>query len=156
MAAKLESHTEHVRALRALPGQARDSVVGLDDAQLDTPYRPGGWTLRQVVHHLADSHTHAALRMRQILTEDHPTLRPYDQDAWAALAEARQGPIEDSLALLEALHARIVRLLEGLPDEAWERTAFHPEVGEVTLAGLVRTYAEHGAHHVAQIVQARG
>jgi transposase len=156
MAEKLESRTDLVAALRDLPRQARAAVAGLTDAQLDTPYRAGGWTLRQVVHHLADAHANGFFRMRLILTEDHPTLKPYDQDAWAALPDARGGPVEDSLRLLEALHTRIVHLAEAVADEAWARTAHHPEVGEVTFGGLIATYAEHGAHHVAQIVQARG
>jgi len=156
VSADLESRAGQLRALRELPREVRAAVAGLSEARLDTPYRDGGWTLRQVVHHLADAHANGYVRLRLTLTEQHPTLKPYDQDAWAVLRDASGGPLEPSLALLEGLHARIVRLAEDLSEEAWRRSAWHPEVGELTFADLVRTYAGHGAHHLGQILQARG
>ena len=150
----MESNRERepwLEALRGLPAGAREVAGGLSESQLDTPYRPGGWTVRQVLHHLADAHMNGAQRMRLVLTEHRPVLRHYDQDAWAALPDARGGPPEESLQLLEAVHARMVRLLEAQEAPAFERVGLHPEVGELSLHQLVRTYAEHGEHHLGQI-----
>ena len=140
-----------IEAIGALPGEARAAVAGLDEAQLGSSYRPGGWTVRQVVHHLADAHANGSQRLRLTLTEHRPVLRHYDQDAWAALPDAAEGPIEESLQLLEVLHARMVRLLEAQTEPAFARVALHPEVGELSLDDLLRTYAVHGAHHLEQI-----
>lgn len=146
----------HIDAIRSLPGKVRAAVAGLDDAQLDTSYREGGWTVRQVVHHLADSHMNAFVRMRLILTEDHPTLKPYDQDLWAAIEEARTLPLDPSLAILDGLHARWASMLDAIEDDAtWGRTAYHPENGEVSLASMLPSYADHGRNHVAQITGLR-
>jgi uncharacterized damage-inducible protein DinB len=146
---------ERVARIRQLPEQVVAAVQGLNDAQLDTPYRTGGWTVRQVVHHLADSHMNACIRMRLILTEERPTLKPYDQDGWAKLPDAARAPVQSSIALLEGLHERWSTLLESVPESAWSRPAFHPENGDVTLDGLLETYARHGEHHVRQITGLR-
>jgi uncharacterized damage-inducible protein DinB len=148
----MNERTEKITALRNLPRHLREAVKGLQETQLDTPYRQGGWTVRQVVHHIADSHMHACLRMKFIVTEDHPVIKPYDQDCWAALPDAAHGPLEPSLQILDGLHDRWVRFLESLPDAAWTRSALHPERGEVTLESMLRTYAGHGEKHVAQII----
>lgn len=147
----VDDRTMKLAALRGLPPHLREAVNGLQGMQLDTPYRPGGWTIRQVVHHLADSHMHAYLRMKFIVTEDHPVIKPYEQDRWAALADAAGASLEPSLLILDGLHERWVRFLESLPDAAWTRTALHPERGEVTLESMLRTYAGHGDKHVGQI-----
>jgi len=142
---------QQIEALKALPTALREVVHGLSEEQLDTPYRDGGWTARQVVHHVADSHMHAYIRMRKIVAEDHPTIQPYDQNVWAAMADSVAGPIEPSLVILMGLHARWAMFLEQLPDEAWTRTALHPERGEVTLASMLATYAGHGTKHCGHI-----
>jgi DinB superfamily len=150
---------ERVQKLRDLPDAVDAAVNGLNDQQLDTPYRDGGWTVRQVVHHLADSHMNAFVRMKLMVTENHPTLKPYDQDAWAALPDSRKLPVRSSLAIIRGLHERWVILLESLPEDAWTRTALHPERGVVTMEGTLSTYANHGANHVRQITglrQAKG
>jgi len=149
-----EERNIKIAALRDFPAVIRDAVNGLDDRQLDTPYRDGGWTARQVVHHLADSHLNAYLRFKWLLTEDHPTIKTYDQDVWAALPDSRR-PVESSLRLLDGLHTRWSELLESVPAEAWSRTGMHPEQGEVTMDDLLETYAGHGEHHAGQITDLR-
>ncbi len=144
-----------IRAISALPDLVARAVLGLGDAELDTPYRPGGWTVRQVVHHLADSHANAFIRLRLALTEDEPVIKPYDQAAWARLPDAGSAPVAASLALLEGLHARWAALLEALPPEAFSRVAVHPEVGPITVDWILDQYAWHGRHHVAHIKAAR-
>lgn len=141
-------------ALRAAPAALRAAVAGLGDDQLDTPYRPGGWTVRQVAHHLPDSHLNAYVRMKLGLTEAEPTIKPYDENRWAELPDAA-GPIDASLDLLDALHRRWVALLEALPPEAFERTLRHPELGVLRLDQLLGVYAWHGRHHVAQVTRLR-
>ena len=141
--------------IRALPSLLDGAVQGLNDAQLDTPYRQGGWTVRQVVHHLADSHMNAFIRMKLILTEEQPRLKPYDQDAWARLPDTLTMPIGVSMGILRGLHDRWTTLLESVPDAGWNRTAFHPERGDVTLDSILTTYAEHGEKHVGQITGLR-
>jgi uncharacterized damage-inducible protein DinB len=135
--------------------QMRAAVAGLSETQLDTPYRDGGWTVRQVVHHVPDSHLNAYTRFRLTLTESEPTIKPYDQEAWAELADARSAPIEPSLALLEALHQRWVAMLESLSDDDFARRFRHPEIGVVTLGEVLGMYAWHGPHHVAHITGLR-
>jgi len=147
----VDDRTGKLAALRNLPHDLREVVNGLQGMQLDTPYRTGGWTVRQVVHHLADSHMHAYLRMKFIVTEDHPVIKPYDQDCWAALTDAARAPLEPSLLILDGLHERWAHFLESLPDAAWTRSALHPERGEVTLESMLRTYAGHGDKHVEHI-----
>ena len=141
--------------LSELPLHLRDAVEGLSDKQLDTPYRPEGWTVRQVVHHLADSHMHAYLRTKFALTLPEPAIMAYDENAWAALPDAKSGPLEPSLLLLEGLHARWVALLESLADAQWTRKFMHPERGAVTLDVNVPIYAWHGRHHTAHITALR-
>ena len=142
--------------LMALPRLVSTAVAGLDDRQLDTPYRPGGWTVRQVVHHLPDSHLNAYMRFRLALTEQEPTIRPYYEDRWAELPDARQAPVEVSLALLEALHARWVTLLRTIRSDDWLRIFVHPEHGRrMTLNETLAMYAWHGRHHVAHITTLR-
>lgn len=142
--------------IRALPGELRSALAGLSEAQLDTPYRPGGWTVRQVVHHLADSHMNAYIRVRFALTGQNPTIMPYDEAAWAELEDARSAPVEISLALLDGLHARWHRLLAGLDQAALARTFFHPENGPVSVGQVIALYSWHGRHHLAHIRKAAG
>ena len=139
------------------PGRLRAAVEGLSSQQLDTPYRPGGWTARQVVHHLPDSHLNGYTRFKLALTEEEPTIKPYDERRWAELEDARTAPVEISLALLESLHERWVRLLRSLAPADFARTFRHPELGlgTVTLDQYVALYAWHGRHHVAHITSLR-
>jgi len=149
-----QERQECIAAIERLPGELEAAIDGLGDDQLDTPYRDGGWTPRQVVHHLADSHMNAVIRMKLILAEEHPTLKPYDQDAWAVLPDSAM-PVSPSLQLLRGLHARWGALLRAIPADAWGRTAWHPENGEMRLDGLLATYGAHGSNHVAQITGLR-
>jgi hypothetical protein len=144
-----------INELAEFPAKLREAVAGLNDQQLDTPYREGGWTVRQVVHHLADSHMNAYLRAKLMVNENHPTLKPYDQDVWAANGEARDGAIASSLDLIDGLHRRWADFLQRLPAEAWQRTAHHPERGQVTMSGTLETYARHGAKHIEHIMGLR-
>lgn len=146
---------ERVAVLEGHPRRVRSHVADLDDAQLDTPYRDGGWTVRQLTHHLADSHLNAYCRFRLALTEDHPTIRPYDQDGWAGLADATEAPVELSLQLLESLHARWVLLLRSMSAEDFGRALRHPEIGDVTLDYMLASYAWHCAHHEAHLAGVR-
>jgi DinB family protein len=142
--------------IAALPARMRKAVAGLTDAQLDTPYRPGGWTVRQVVHHVPDSHLNAYIRLKLALTENAPTIKPYDEKEWAKLADARM-PIEVSLALLESVHARWAVLCGDLKLSDWSRTFIHPEYpeGPRTIDWLVQIYAWHSNHHLAHITSLR-
>jgi hypothetical protein len=145
-----------VARIAAAPAALRAAVAGLSDAQLDTPYRPGGWTVRQVVHHVPDSHLNAYVRIRLALTEDTPTIKPYEEARWAELPDARTLPIEVSLALLEGLHARWVGLLGGLGPADGARQFHHPEHGRlITVDELIAMYAWHGEHHVAHVTSLR-
>jgi uncharacterized damage-inducible protein DinB len=137
------------------PGHLRRAVERLDSARLDAPYREGGWTIRQVVHHLPDSHMNSYVRMRLALTEDEPTIKPYAEKLWAELPDARSAVPEVSLALLDALHQRWVLLLRAMKPEDWRRTFRHPERGVVPLDVNLGLYAWHGRHHVAQITGLR-
>jgi len=149
-----DERTAKIARIAACPPALRAAVADLSDEQLDTPYRDGGWTVRQVVHHLADSHANAFLRFRWVVAEDHPTIKPYDQDVWAQFPDSRM-PIAPSLKIVEGLHARWTNFLSSLPPEAWSRTAEHPERGQLTLDDLLDTYSEHGANHVKQITELR-
>ncbi|MBO0912501.1 MAG: bacillithiol transferase BstA [Acidobacteria bacterium] len=133
----------------------RAAVDGLSSPQLDTPYRDGGWTIRQVVHHVPDSHMNAYVRFKLALTEDEPTIKPYAEDRWARLRDSESTPIEVSLALLENLHARWVRLLRSLRPDDWKRAFAHPELGRVPLEKNLALYAWHGKHHTAHITGLR-
>ena len=143
-----------IEQIAAAPDALRAAVVGLDQGQLDTPYRDGGWTLRQVVHHLADSHINSYVRFKLTLTESVPTIKTYDEAAWAELADASL-PILVSLDLLESLHRRWVALLRSLDEQAWERRLNHPEIGVMRLDSLLALYAWHGRHHIAHITSLR-
>lgn len=140
--------------MAALPARLHDAVHNLDQAQLDTPYRPGGWTVRQVVHHLADSHINAYVRHKLTITEVDPPVKAYDENEWAKLADAN-GPIGVSLLLVQAIHDRWVHCLRTTPEAAFARTCVHSERGKMTLDDLVAMYAWHGDHHVAHITQLR-
>lgn len=140
-----------IEQLAEAPGALRHAVHGLSDGQLDTPYREGGWTVRQVVHHVPDSHVNGYIRFKLALTEETPESRGYLQAEWAELPEARSGPLAMSLALLEGLHARWVACLRALPVSGFERTLRHPKLGIVSLDHQLALYAWHGRHHVAQI-----
>ncbi len=143
-----------IDALAAAPGALRAAVQGLTDTQLDTPYRPGGWTVRQLVHHVADSHMNAYFRFKLALTEDNPTIKPYDQDAWVLLADSSL-PVGVSLALLDSLHTRLVALLRATPAGAFSRTLQHPENGPMTLDSMLGIYSWHGRHHTAHVTSLR-
>jgi len=140
-----------LQEIEQLPGILARTVSGWSDEQLDTPYRPGGWTVRQVVHHLPDSHLNCYQRYRLALTEDAPLIKPYDEAAWAELPDAKRGPIDLSLSLLSALHARWAILLRSLSNEQFARTFQHPERGELRLDWTLGLYAWHGRHHLAHI-----
>jgi hypothetical protein len=133
----------------------RAAVQGLSPQQLDTRYRPQGWTVRQVVHHVPDSHMNAYIRFKLALTETEPTIKPYEQQLWAELADSRETPVETSLILLECLHQRWVLLLKRIADAGWQRTFRHPELGIVRLDTNLALYAWHGRHHVAHITGLR-
>ncbi len=150
-----EDRSRFIRELERLPEELRAAVGGLSEAQLDTPYRPAGWTLRQVAHHVPDSHLNSYVRMRLALTEDAPTIRPYFEDRWAELPDSSRAPVGLSLELIEALHGRWAFMLRRLEPEQWTRTFRHPERGTVTLQGNLALYAWHGRHHVAQITSLR-
>lgn len=141
--------------IAATPAAFRAALDRLDDAQLDTPYRDGGWTLRQLAHHVPDSHVNAYTRFKLALTEDGPTIKPYDEAAWARLADSRL-PIAPSLTLLEAVHERWVTLLRAMSEADFERTFVHPEHGRTfTLGGVLGMYAWHGRHHTAHVTALR-
>jgi uncharacterized damage-inducible protein DinB len=146
--------TEHIQSLRQLPEWLRAAVAGLNDAQLDTPYRDGGWTVRQVVHHFADSHANSFIRFKLSLTEDWPTIKPYDEVAWANLPDSRI-PIDGSLAFIDALHRRWVALLDSMTEEDFEKGYVHPKSGRQNLALALAIYAWHGLHHTAHITALR-
>ena len=144
-----------IATIAETPTNLRRAVGGLTEVQLDTPYRPGGWTVRQLVHHVADSHMNAYLRTRFALTEVNPAIKPYDEATWAELADAKAMPVEPSLAIIDALHARWVYLLKSMKPEQFARTMFHPEHGELTIDGLVSIYEWHGPHHTAHVTELR-
>jgi DinB superfamily len=144
-----------VADIEQTPAAMRAAIAGLSPEQLDTPYRDGGWTVRQVVHHVPDSHMNAYVRFKLALTEEEPTIKPYAEDRWAELADTQSTPIEVSLALLESLHTRWVDLLRSLHSEDWKRTFRHPELGLVLLEKNLALYSWHGKHHVAHITELR-
>lgn len=148
-----EQISEAIRAIAELPDRLEVELAAVRPDELDLPYREGGWTIRQLVHHLADSHLNASIRTRLALTEDHPTIRPYDQDGWAGLADAMRGPLEPSVDLLQALHARWSFLLGTLSEADFARTLHHPELGDLSLGQLVVMYGWHGRHHVAHLAR---
>jgi hypothetical protein len=149
------SRAAAIQVIADLPAALRAAVAGLNDAQLDTPYREGGWTLRQVVHHLADSHTNASIRFRFIVAEDKPTVKPYDEAVWAEFPDAKSGPIAPSMSLLEGLHARWAAFLRARSAADFSRPFVHPEYGERTMDWNTELYAWHCRHHTAHITQLR-
>jgi uncharacterized damage-inducible protein DinB len=151
----LEMRNRHLEELANVTARLREAVRGLNDAQLDSPYRPGGWTVRQVVHHLADSHMNGYIRFRLALTEEEPTIKPYDEKKWAELKDAATEPIEVSLQLMDALHRRWVLLFRSLPEAAFARRLRHPETGVMRIDTYLASYGWHCRHHVAHIIRLR-
>src|SRR6202035_4062079 len=144
-----------IAQIAATPQGLREDVAGLSQQQFDTPYRPGGWTVRQVVHHVPDSHLNSYVRFKLALTEDEPTIKPYDEALWAKLNDSQETPLEVSLTLLEALHKRWITLLRGMQPGDFARRLKHPERGTMTLDDALTTYSWHGKHHVAHITSLR-
>jgi len=150
-----EERLAHTEILRLLPERLKSAVAGLTGPQLEAPYREGGWTVRQVVHHVADSHANAYVRMKLALTEDWPTVKPYDEAMWAELYDARVLPVDVSLDMLTALHARWVGLAESLTEADLERGYVHPQIGRQNLAEVLAHYSWHSLHHTAHIANLR-
>ena len=144
-----------IEDIERAPAEMRKALAGLNDEQLDTPYRPGGWTVRQLAHHVPDSHLNAYMRFKLALTEDQPTIKPYEQERWAELEDTRTTPVEVSLTLLDSLHQRWVQLLLSLAPADFARTFRHPELGLVSLDKNLALYAWHGRHHVAHVTALR-
>jgi hypothetical protein len=144
-----------INAIAETPARMRAAVKGLQDAQLDTPYRDGGWTVRQVVHHVPDSHLNAYVRLKLALTEEKPTIKPYDEAAWAELADSKSAPIEVSQTLLDSVHVRWNLLWRSLKPEQFARVLVHPEHGERTIDWMLCLYDWHGKHHTAHITELR-
>ena len=151
----IEERRSAIDAIAEAPARLRDAINGLEAAQLDTPYRPGGWSVRQLVHHVPDSHMNAYVRFKLAATEEEPTIKTYEEARWAELADARTAPIEPSLALLENLHKRWVLFLRSLAPEDWARKFRHPELGTMSLEQNLALYAWHGRHHVAHVTALR-
>lgn len=146
-----EDRTRLIADIESLPDRIREVTAELTDAQLDTPYREGGWTVRQVIHHLADSHMNSFVRFKLALTEDSPTIKPYREGAWAETTDSQRFPVEASLAILDGLHRRWVALLRSMSESDFDRTFTHPDRGRMTLAVNLALYAWHGRHHTAHI-----
>jgi hypothetical protein len=143
-----------INDIKELPGKLRQVIISLNETQLDTPYRPGGWTIRQVVHHFADSHMNSLVRFKWALTEDSPTIKAYNEKGWAMQAD-HQLPVEPSLKMLEGIHQHLVALFESFTDEQWDRYFVHPETGaQITLKRNLALYAWHSKHHMAHITNA--
>ena len=149
------ARAEAIATINGCPDELRAAIRGLDDRQLDTPYRPGGWTVRQVVHHVADSHLNAYVRIKLALTETNPVIRPYEEQRWAELPEAKRGDPELSLRLLEAIHARLRECMATLTPAQCARPYVHPASGPTTVDGLLARYAWHTRHHAAHITSLR-
>ncbi|MBZ5626901.1 MAG: bacillithiol transferase BstA [Acidobacteriia bacterium] len=150
-----EARPQLIDQIAVAPARLREAVRGLTAEQLQTPYRPGGWTVRQTVHHVADSHMNSYIRLRLALTEEEPVIKPYDEGKWAELVDARTAPVEVSLELLHSLHHRWVALLQSLSDADFRRTFRHPALGLVRLDANLALYAWHGRHHTAHITGLR-
>lgn len=147
---------EHaIDKIAGAPERLFAAIKGLDEEQLNTPYRPDGWTIRQVIHHVADSHMNSFIRFKLALTEDGPTIKPYDENLWASLVDGKDAPISYSLDLLTPLHERWVLLLRSLTDADYDRKFFHPERGALTLDKNLGIYAWHGNHHIAHVTSLR-
>ena len=150
-----EERAALIDAIEGHPARMHAAVAGLTDDQLDTPYRDEGWTPRQVVHHVVDSHVNAYVRFKLALTEDHPTIRTYEEHLWAELPDAKSAPVDGSLAILDALHARWVSFLCGLAPEDCGRPLHYPGMGDVTVDLLLEIYGWHGPHHEAHVTNLR-
>lgn len=146
---------EWIREVAEAPAKLRAAVAGLTPEQIETPYRPGGWTVRQVIHHVPESHLNAYVRSKLALTEDAPVIKPYDEGRWAVLPDVLATPVEVSLVLLESLHQRWVRMFELMTEAEFARTYHHPELGPVRLDQQLATYAWHGRHHTAHVAALR-
>lgn len=146
-----DERAEKIDAIRQFPAQLTAVVEKLDEGDLDSPCDEGLWTVRQVIHHIADSHLNAFIRTKLMLTEDHPTLKPYNQDEWVKLIDSSTASIQPSLAILSGVHERWTAVLQSLPDVAFSRTGFHPEHGPITLDDILTTYTKHGQDHLAQL-----
>jgi len=144
-----------IEIIAETPSKLRAAASGLSPTQLDTPYREGGWTVRQVIHHVPDSHLNAYIRLRLALTEEQPTVKPYDENLWAQLPDAKAGPVDVSFALLDALHDRWVRLWRSLTADQFGRVLVHPDHGPLTVDWLLFQYAWHCRHHIAHITDLR-
>ena len=151
----VEDRMRFIDGIAGLPAQLRAALAGLSEEQIDTPYRPGGWTVRQVVHHVADSHLNAVVRVRLAMTESEPLIKTYDEKAWAGMIDARTAPVESSLRLVEGLHERWALLLKSMSAEDFARKFNHPERGLMDLDWITQVYAWHGRHHVAHITSLR-
>ena len=150
-----EDRERWVEGIAATPANLRTAAAGLTEEQLNTPYREGGWTVRQVIHHLPDSHMNSYVRFKLALTEDEPTIKPYDEAAWAELPDTKTIPVETSLCLLECLHQRWVAILEAMTEADWKRNLTHPALGKVSLEKMAALYDWHGRNHVAHITELR-
>jgi uncharacterized damage-inducible protein DinB len=150
-----ETRRRAIAAIREAPSALRAAVRGLSEAQLNTPYREGGWTVRQVVHHVPESHMNAYIRFKLALTEDNPTIKAYNEDAWSKLGDVERTPVDTSLVLLDAVHQRWVTLLNVMRPEDFGRPLVHPESGPATLDRMLQMYAWHGRHHVAHVTTLR-
>jgi hypothetical protein len=147
---------EWINDIKYLPQHLENAVLNLDEAQLNTSYRPGGWTVKQLVHHVADSHMNAYIRFKLGLTEDNPTIKPYDQDKWAEMSDTKNLPINISLTILHAVHLRWSEILKNIKPEEWDRTVVHPEHGkQMSLYYLLGMYAWHSKHHTAHVTGLR-
>ena len=150
-----QQRADFLDKIEETPARMRAAVAGLNEEQLNTPYRPDGWTVRQVVHHVPESHLNSYIRFKLAITEDEPTIKPYDEASWAKLSDAQEAPVEMSLDLLEALHKRWIWFLRSLKPEDYQRTFRHPEIGVVSVDKNIALYAWHGQHHVAHITSLR-
>jgi len=150
-----EQRKKLIEDIAQTPAALRAAVKGLSPEQIETPYRDGGWTVRQVVHHVPESHMNAYIRFKLALTEDEPTIKPYEEDRWAKLSDVQSTPLEVSLSLLELLHDRWVRVLKSIRPEEWKRSFKHPQLGVVPLEKNLCLYSWHGRHHVAHITELR-
>jgi uncharacterized damage-inducible protein DinB len=154
IAPSAEKRREFIRTIAELPAKVAEAVAGLNEEQLDTPYRLGGWTLRQTVHHIADSHLNSFCRFKLALTEDEPTIRPYFEDRWAELADTKL-PVDASLNIIDGVHRRWTAMLESMSDQDFQKKLIHPESGEWTLDTMLGLYAWHSVHHTAHIANLR-
>lgn len=150
-----DERAERIDTIEGHPARMRAAVADLSDAQLDTPYRDGGWTVRQVVHHVVDSHLNAYVRFKLAVTEETPTIGTYEEAVWAELPDAKDAPVEGSLAMLEALHPRWVAFLRALEPADFRRSVRHPEIGDLTVDTLLEIYGWHGPHHEAHVTTLR-